>query len=67
MYILFDDTITTNQVDNPQWVWDNWSDGIPCLTYAEACRLNRWYYGGQGAIGILISYESAQLRGYIND
>ena len=65
MIILFDNTVTKEQAENSQWVWDNWGDGIPCLTYTEAYKLNSWYYGGQGAIGILISYESAQLRGYV--
>jgi len=65
MILLFDDTVTKEQADNPQWVWENWGDGIPCLSYFEAHKLNSWYYGGQGAIGILISYESAHQRGYV--
>lgn len=65
MIILFDNTVTKEQADNPQWVWLNWDKGIPCISWAEAFIRNTSYYGGQGAIGILISYESAKQRGYV--
>lgn len=65
MILLFDNTVTKEQADNPQWVWNNWGEGIPCLSYTEAYKLNSIYFCGKGAIGILISYESAKQRGYI--
>lgn len=65
MILLFDNTCSKEQVDNPQWVWNNWAKGIPCLSYVEAERLNRFYFGGLGVIGLLINYENAKARGYI--
>lgn len=65
MIILFDDTVTKEQADNPQWVWFNWDKGMPCNSWAEAFNRNARYFGGNGAIGILISYESAKQRGYV--
>ena len=65
MILLFDNTCSKEQVDNPQWVWENWAEGIPCLSYMEAEKLNQFHFRGKGHIGILISYENAQQRGYI--
>lgn len=65
MILLFNDKTTKEQADNPKWVWENWGEGIPCLSYTEAYKLNAWYYGGNGVIGILVSYESAKQRGYV--
>lgn len=67
MILLFDNTVTKEQADNPQWVWENWGDGIPCFSYVEAERLNRFYFGGFGVIGLLINYENAKSRGYIKE
>lgn len=65
MILLFDNTCSKEQVDNPQWVWNNWTEGIPCLSYVEAEKMNRLYFGGKGNIGILIDYTNAKQRGYV--
>ncbi len=65
MILLFDNTCSKEQVDNPQWVWDNWAEGIPCLSYIEAERLNQFHFNGKGHIGILINYFTAKQRGYV--
>lgn len=65
MILLFDNTCSKEQVDNPQWVWNNWIEGIPCLSYIEAEKMNRLYFGGRGNIGILIDYSNAKQRGYV--
>lgn len=64
MILLFDNTCSEEQVSNPQWVWNNWGDGIPCLSYSEANKLNNFYFGGNGHIGIMVGYETAKLRGW---
>ena len=65
MILLFDNTCSKEQVDNPQWVWNNWAEGIPCLSYVEAERLNQFHFKGQGHIGILVNYFTAKQRGYV--
>lgn len=65
MILLFDNTCSKEQVDNPQWVWNNWAEGIPCLSYTEAEKMNRLYFGGRGNVGILIDYSNAKQRGYV--
>lgn len=65
MILLFDNTCSKEQVDNPQWVWDNWAEGIPCLSYIEAERLNQFHFKGKGHIGILVNYFTAKQRGYV--
>lgn len=65
MILLFDNTCSREQVDNPQWVWENWLEGIPCLSYIEAEKLNRFYFGGKGYIRLMIGYETAKARGYV--
>lgn len=65
MILLFDNTCSKEQVDNPQWVWDNWAEGIPCLSYVEAEHLNQFYFKGKGYIGILVNYFTAKQRGYV--
>lgn len=65
MILLFDNTCSKEQVDNPQWVWNNWAEGIPCLSYIEAKRLNQFHFKGKGHIGILVNYFTAKQRGYV--
>lgn len=64
MILLFDNTCSKEQVDNPQWVWKNWLEGIPCLSYVEAEKLNNFYFRGKGFIRIMVGYETAKLRGW---
>lgn len=65
MILLFDNTCSKEQVDNPQWVWNNWAEGIPCLSYIEAEKFNRIYFNGNGHVGLMVSYDTAKARGYV--
>ena len=65
MILLFDNTCSKEQVDNPQWGWQNWTKAEPCLNYYEAIHLNKVMYAGEGYIATMVTVEIAIRSGWV--
>lgn len=65
MILLFDNTCSKEQVDNPQWVWQNWDKAEVCMNYYEALHLNAIMYSSEGFITPMITVEVAIRSGWV--